>query len=330
MVSRWPIVWTIFRVVTAPASIARSIGLGVSAYAELFAGWRPDLLLVTADRFDMFPAALAAVPYQIPLAHLHGGEVTAGVIDDDLRHALTKLCHIHLVAAEEYARRVRQMGEAPDRVHVVGAPGLDDVVGFEPLDPSTLKAEYGFVSGACNLLVVYHPATRNYADVGREVGELLRALGSLDANLLILRPNADTGHGDISRSVDEFCTGRTRARAVTDLPRRTFLSLMRAATVMVGNSSAGIWEAPSLGVPVVNVGNRQQGRLRAANVIDCAADSDAIASAIRRAQEPEFVRSLKGMDNPYGDGESAARGGGSAGHLSASGPDVVVKGFADM
>jgi UDP-hydrolysing UDP-N-acetyl-D-glucosamine 2-epimerase len=144
-----------------PDSIGKSIGDGVSAFSALFARWQPDLITVLGDRFEMIPAALAATPFAIPIAHLHGGEITRGAFDDQLRHALTKLAHLHLVATEDSARRVRQMGEDPARIHVVGAPGLDDVVNREPVDAGELRKRYGFEPGATNLLVVYHPETRS-------------------------------------------------------------------------------------------------------------------------------------------------------------------------
>ena len=313
----------------SPQAVAESMGAATSAYAALFDRWRPDILLVAADRFDMFPAALAATPFLVPTAHLHGGETTTGAFDDALRHALTKLCHIHLVATEESARRVRQMGEPPEHVHVVGAPGLDDVQALEPLSDDQLQAEFGFAPGGVNLLVVYHPVTRAYERTAHDAAELFAALDGVKGNVVLVRPNADTGHRAIERAIDEFCHGHPRARAMVDLPRRTFLSLMRAASVIVGNSSSGIWEAPSFQLPAVNVGTRQQGRTRAANVIDCEPAADAIAGAIRRALGPAFVGSLEGLTNPYGDGRSAER---IADVLVATplGPDLILKRFVDL
>lgn len=313
----------------SPEAVAKSMGVGVSEFASLFARWRPDLLLVAADRFDMFPAAVAATPFLIPLAHLHGGEVTQGAFDDALRHALTKLCHLHLVSTEEYARRVRQMGEAPERIHVVGAPGLDDVLSLEPLSDDQLQAEFGFTPGESNFLVVYHPVTRAYQQTPGDVAELFKALDAIGANLVIIRPNADTSHRAIERAIDDFCRVHPRARAVVNLPRRTFLSLMRAASVMVGNGSAGIWEAPSFRLPAVNIGARQRGRVRGANVIDCEPAADAIVAAVRHALSPAFVKSLGGLANPYGDGRSAPR---IAEILAtaALGPTLILKRFADL
>jgi UDP-hydrolysing UDP-N-acetyl-D-glucosamine 2-epimerase len=313
----------------SPAAVAESMGAGVAAFAGLFARWRPDVLLVTADRFDMFPAAVAATPFLIPLAHLHGGEETRGAVDDVLRHALTKLCHLHLAATEAYARRIRQMGEPAEHVHVVGAPGLDDIVTLQPVEAERLHEEFGFAAGAVNILVVYHPETHAYGRAGEDVAELLKALEPREANLVIASPNADTGHQAIVDAIERFRTRRRAARVVTHVPRRTFLSLMRAASVLVGNSSAGLWEAPSFRLPVVNIGERQAGRVRAANVIDCAPRAEAIAAAVQRALSAEFVKSLDGLVNPYGDGHSAPR----IAHILATtplGPDVLCKPFVGL
>ena len=180
-----------------------------------------------------------------------------------------------------------------------------------------------------NVLVAYHPVTRAYEQTARDAAELVAALDRVEGSIVLVRPNADTGHRAIERAIDEFCHGHPRARAVVNLPRRTFLSLMRAASVIVGNSSSGIWEAPSFQLPAVNIGTRQQGRTRAANVIDCEPVADAIASAIRRALDPAFVGSLVGLTNPYGDGHSADR---IADILAATplGRDLILKRFVDL
>jgi UDP-hydrolysing UDP-N-acetyl-D-glucosamine 2-epimerase len=290
-----------------PESIGRSMGRGVSGFAELFGRWQPDILTVLGDRFDMFPAAVAALPFLIPVAHLHGGESTFGAIDDALRQALTKLSHIHLVATEENARRVHQLGESPEHIHIVGAPGLDDLVSLEPMSDSELEASFGFRPGEVNLLVVYHPETRAFERATQDAEALFAVLGDLHANLVIVRPNSDTANRSIHTAIDQLCKRRPRIHAPVNVPRRAFLSLMRSASAMIGNSSAGIIEAPSFRLPVVNVGNRQSGRLRTANVIDCAADAGEIAEALGRALSPRFRKSIAGLENPYGAGDSARR-----------------------
>jgi len=312
-----------------PADIAASIAAGVAAFARLFAEWRPDLLTVLGDRFDMFPAAVAATPHLIPVAHIHGGESTLASFDDQFRHALTKLAHLHLVAAAEYGRRVRQMGEQPHRIHVVGAPGLDDIAGLEPLSDNELAAQYGFRPGAANLLVVYHPETLAHERAAADAQALFDALARVDAHVLVVQPNADTAYGAVREAIAAFRRTRPDACVMTSVPRRGFLSLLRRAAALVGNSSAGIIEAASLKSPVVNVGDRQKGRLRAANVIDVPPDVHAIEAAVRRAIPAEFRAALADLRNPYGDGRSGPR----IAEILATTPldrSILAKPFADL
>ncbi|GJM24603.1 MAG: UDP-N-acetyl glucosamine 2-epimerase [Phycisphaerae bacterium] len=294
--------------------IAMSISQGVAAFARCFAGDQPDLISVLGDRFDMFPAVIAALPLGIPIAHIHGGERTDGSFDDSIRHAITKMSHLHLVSTREYAGRIIQMGESPKHVHCVGAPGLDDIVSHVSLDGDTLQETYGFVEGLVNALVVYHPETRGNspsdASPAESMSRLLQAVTDsvgTDANIVIVSPNADTGYSGISEVIESFCKKCDRARHFQSIPRRAYLSMMEIASLMVGNSSSGIIEAPSFKTPVVNVGTRQAGRVRAANVIDVASETTAIRRAIDKALSNEFVMSLSELENPYGDGKSAGR-----------------------
>ncbi len=312
-----------------PEAIARAMGAGVARFAELFADWKPDLLLVLGDRFDMFPAVVAAAPMLIPIAHLHGGEGTLAAFDDQLRHATTKLAHIHLAATEAYAQRIRQMGERPEHVHVVGAPGLDDLLHLLPLSDQELADEFGFRPGQTNLLAVYHPETQTPEDVPRLTSEVFAALGQFDANIIIVRPNADTAHRAIHAAIDAFIADRPRAHAPVNVPRRAFLSLMRSASVMVGNSSSGIIEAPSFRTPVVNIGQRQAGRIQAANVLTVDTRTEAIRDAIAHALMPAFRAGLAELRSPYGDGQSSPR----IARILAStplGPSILLKGFVDQ
>jgi GDP/UDP-N,N'-diacetylbacillosamine 2-epimerase (hydrolysing) len=316
----------------SPSDVATSIGRGVAAFAEQFATSRPDLLSVLGDRFDMLPAVLAATPFNIPIAHIHGGELTEGAFDDNIRHAITKMSHIHLVSTNEYAQRVIQMGEQPEHVHCVGAPGLDDIAKLGPTEAQELKRTYGFVEGQTNALVVYHPETHGSVEPKAAMDELLRAVEKIAArplNIVIVSPNADTGHRGIAEAIRAFCDQHANARAFTSIPRTAFLSLMRFASVMIGSSSAGIIEAPSFKTPVVNVGDRQAGRVQAGNVINAAPMSRAIDRAIRRALSVEFARSLRGLENPYGDGQTAVR----IAELLATtqlSPQLLAKRFVDQ
>lgn len=321
--------------------VANAMGRGVSAFAAHFAANPYDLLSVLGDRFDMFPAVIAALPFGIPIAHIHGGERTEGSFDDSIRHAITKMSHIHLTSTREYANRVIQMGESPEHVHCVGAPGLDDIASHVTLDADALKKTYGFAEGQSNVLVVYHPETRGGEARGHRIpatsmSELLQAVADStgnDANVVIVSPNADTGHLGISEAIRTFCDRNDRARHFPTIPRDAFLSLMRAATLMIGNSSSGIIEAPSFKTPVVNVGARQAGRVRAANVIDVECLATAISRAIDQARSVEFAVALRELENPYenpyGVGRSAER---IANVLATTAltPELLAKRFVDQ
>lgn len=290
-----------------PGGIALSMGLGTAGFARVFARQTPDILVVLGDRFEMHAAAVAAVPFCIPIAHIHGGEVTEGAFDDALRHSLTKLSHLHFVSTELAARRVRAMGEPAGNVVVCGAPGLDNLADFEPLDDETLEGRLGLSPDAPFLLVTYHPVTREHRRTARQVGELLAALDAVGMPAVFCRPNADTARSAIDRAIDEFAAAHPQATVVANLDTQTYLSAMARAAAMVGNSSSGIIEAPSLRLPVVNVGSRQAGRERSANVIDVPDERGAIQAAVRRAVSPEFRRQLNGAPNVHGDGRAAGR-----------------------
>ncbi len=291
----------------APATIAAATGRGVVGFAAEFARRRPDLLVVLGDRYEMLSAAVAALPFGLPVAHLHGGEVTEGAIDEQIRHAITKLAHLHFVAAEPYAARVRQLGEEPWRVHCCGAPGLDRLCAGGALSREEIGERLGRPLGRPTLLVTFHPETLAVADVPRQAKELTAALEKFDGEIIVTAPGADTAYRAISAAFERLAQRRALTRLDATLGDDVYTSLLREADVMIGNSSSGLIEAPSFGLPVVNVGDRQRGRLRAANVIDVGHEREAIAEAIRRALDPSFRRGLTGLVNPYGDGQAAPR-----------------------
>ena len=290
-----------------PATIASATGRGVVGFAAEFARRRPDLVVVLGDRYEMLSAALAALPFTLPVAHLHGGEVTEGAIDEQVRHAITKLAHLHFPAAESYAARVRQMGEEPWRVHCCGAPGLDRLRAGGSLSREEIGKRLGRPLGHPTLLVTFHPETLAVADVPRQAEELTAALEKVDGEIIVTAPGADTGYRAITAALERLAGRRPLMLLGATLGDDVYTSLLREADVMIGNSSSGLIEAPSFGLPVVNVGDRQRGRLRAANVIDVAADRAAIVGAILRALDPAFRRGLAGLVNPYGDGHAAPR-----------------------
>lgn len=290
-----------------PQSVAASMGAAVAAFAEAYAKHQPDLLLVIGDRFEMHSAALAALPMRMPVAHVHGGELTFGAIDDALRHSMTKLSHLHFAATEEYAARIRQMGEEPWRVTVSGAPGLDNLADIELAPLADFAARHQFPLTQPPVLVTFHPVTLEHDRTEWHIAELLAALADLDAPILFTLPNVDTGHQAIVRALREFVASRANAFLVANLGTRDYFSAMSWSLAMVGNSSSGIIEAASFTLPVVNIGHRQEGRTRAANVIDCEHDRAAIAATVRRAVDPAFRASIAGLKNPYGDGHAADR-----------------------
>jgi UDP-N-acetylglucosamine 2-epimerase (non-hydrolysing)/GDP/UDP-N,N'-diacetylbacillosamine 2-epimerase (hydrolysing) len=290
-----------------PRAIAQAIGEGVGAFAEAFAALRPDIVLVLGDRYEALAAVVGALPFALPVAHLHGGEATEGLIDDGIRNAITKLSHVHLASTETYARRIVQMGEEPWRVHVVGAPGLDAVRTLEPIERDELERTIGARLGDRCLLVTYHPVTLEYEHVAERLGALLEALDESGFDIVFTAPNADTSNQMVRQMIDAFVYEKKGRALVPSLGSRAYLSVLRHVAALVGNSSSGIIEAASFGLPVVNVGIRQQGRLRPPNVIDAGDDAAQILAAVRRATSDEFRAGFAGLENPYGDGHAAER-----------------------
>jgi UDP-N-acetylglucosamine 2-epimerase (non-hydrolysing)/GDP/UDP-N,N'-diacetylbacillosamine 2-epimerase (hydrolysing) len=254
----------------------------------------------------MHAAALAALPFRIPVAHIEGGDLTEGAIDDALRHCITKLSHLHFVSTQEYARRVTQLGEEPWRVIVSGAPSLDNLHSLKLLTADELERKYAISLRPPALLVTFHPVTLEYEHTHEQISELIAALKTFDLPIIITMPNADTSGRSITQAMREFAGSHPSTRFVENLGTRDYLSTMAHAGVMVGNSSSGIIEAPSLKLPVVNIGTRQRGRTRAANVIDVGYDRREIADGIKKALQPEFRQSLSNLVNPYGSGDAAA------------------------
>lgn len=291
----------------SPTGIASSVGLGVLGFAGAYARLSPDLLLLTGDRFDMLAAAAAALPFTMPIAHLHGGEQSEGAIDNQIRHAITKMSHLHFVATPTGARRVVQMGEEPWRVTVTGAPALDNLRAMPLLPIAELERLVGIELRPAPLLVTYHPVTLEYEETATQTAELIAALADVERPIVITYPNADTHHRDILHAIRGFAAGRPGVALVENLGTQAYFSLMACAAAMVGNSSSGIIEAPSFRLPTVNIGSRQTGRERAANVLDVPAGREAIRAGIRMALSPAFAESLRDLENPYGDGRAAGR-----------------------
>lgn len=291
-----------------PGVISKSMGIGTMGFAQAFSQFKPDILVVLGDRYEMFSAALAALPFKIPLAHIHGGEVTQGAIDDALRHAMTKLSHLHFVSTEVYKQRVIQMGESPWRVTISGAPGLDNLKQMKLLSRQEFSDRYQIPLDEPFLLVTYHPVTLEYENTAQQIGELLAALDQVGYPVVFTLPNADTNGRVIIDNIRQYQqTHANNAYIVENFGTQGYFSCMAYAAAMVGNSSSGIVEAASFKLPVVNIGSRQKGRAQAANVCDVDYSQEAILAGIKRVLAPAFRQTLLGLENPYGDGESAER-----------------------
>ena len=289
-------------------SAARSMAKALGGIADALERLRPDVLLLLGDRFEIHAAATAAMVARVPIAHIHGGEATEGAIDEAIRHAVTKMAHLHFVSAEAYRRRVIQLGEAPERVFLVGAAGLDNIERLQLLDEKKLEDALGVALGRF-LLVTYHPATLAPAAAAGGAAELLAALDRFpDYSVLFTGTNADPGGAEIRGLIEAYAKAQPgRVILRESLGQLLYLSALKASAAVVGNSSSGILEAPSLGVPTVNLGDRQRGRLRAASVIDCAETKDGIAAAIARALDPRFRAGLDPAATPYGAPGAARR-----------------------
>jgi UDP-N-acetylglucosamine 2-epimerase (non-hydrolysing)/GDP/UDP-N,N'-diacetylbacillosamine 2-epimerase (hydrolysing) len=288
-----------------PGGVAKSMALGLIGMSDAFEQLRPDLVLVLGDRFEILAAVQAAMVHNIPVAHIAGGDTTEGAFDESIRHAITKMAHLHLVTNELSARRVRQLGEDPKYIFVVGSPGLDHLQRRPLLGKAALEESLGASLGRRNLLITFHPVTLEASTGMGQQDELLAALGSLRADTVLwfTRPNADTGARALASALDAWAFGRPNVHVFSSLGQLRYLSLMSQVDAVVGNSSSGLYEAPSFKVPTVDIGDRQRGRTVAVSVLHCEPQRDAILSALEKA----FTLDCSAVSNPYGDGASAAR-----------------------
>ncbi len=307
--------------------VAKSVGLGVIGFSDAFARLKPALVVVLGDRYETFAAAQAAMFMRLPMAHLFGGDVTEGAVDESIRHAITKMSHLHFATNADSARRLTQLGEDPSRVFTVGSPGIDSIKRLQLMDRETVGREVGMPLGRRNVLVTFHPVT---VEMDRSVGaldELFAALSKLDSEFRVFftLANADAEGRALNDRIKAFVSGRPSAIAVASLGQLRYISLMNQVDVVVGNSSSGIYEAPSLGVPTVDIGDRQKGRERASSVFHAAPDRGAIAAAMAQALQ----RGRQPTVSPYGDGETSRR----VADTIAKIPDfnaLLKKGFYDV
>jgi UDP-N-acetylglucosamine 2-epimerase (non-hydrolysing)/GDP/UDP-N,N'-diacetylbacillosamine 2-epimerase (hydrolysing) len=279
----------------------KSVGLATIGFADAYEDLKPDIIVVLGDRYEILAAVSAALFYKIPVAHLHGGEITEGAYDDSIRHAITKMSHLHFTSTEEYRKRVIQLGEQPDRAFNVGAIGVENIKKTPLLSRRELEENIGFSLGNKSVLVTYHPVTLENATAKQQVENLLEALERLyDYKIIFTYPNSDTGGLMIINLINQFVKKHDeQAIAYTSLGKVRYLSALQYVSAVIGNSSSGIIEVPSLGIPVLNIGNRQKGRISAESVIHCGTTKEEIEKGLGTIFSEQITKRAKQERNPY-------------------------------
>lgn len=291
-----------------PNEIANATGRALSGCSKEFDELKPDLVLVLGDRFEIFAASAAALLARIPIAHIHGGETTAGAYDEAFRHSITKMSSTHFVATDEYRKRVIQLGENPCSVHLVGGLGVDAIKRLKLLSKDKVEQSLGIEFASKSLMVTFHPETLGYQSPGEQIFELLEALSNwTDTTLIFTLPNADTGGVEIRRQILNFVGKHKNAFAFPSLGQLLYLSCMKIVDGVIGNSSSGILEAPTLKVGTINIGDRQSGRIQAASVINSVARKEDLRAAIIKLFSREFKDTIMNCVNPYGEGGASAQ-----------------------
>jgi GDP/UDP-N,N'-diacetylbacillosamine 2-epimerase (hydrolysing) len=291
-----------------PSGVTKSMALGLIGFSDAYSELQPDLILILGDRFEIFSAASAALVARIPLAHIHGGETSEGSYDEAFRHSITKMAHLHFVAAEEYRRRVIQLGEWPRNIFLVGGLGIDGMKKMQLLDRCDLETELGLKFDHKNLLITFHPATLDADSAGQQLKELLLALADLqDTKLIFTLPNSDTGSRELIKIIQNFVSQRANAHVFTSLGHLKYLSCVAQVDCVVGNSSSGLIEVPSFKKATINIGDRQRGRLQSDSIINCAPSRDSIGKALSYAYSDEFQEKLTKVINLYEQEDSSAK-----------------------
>lgn len=289
-----------------PSSISKSIGLGCIGFAEAFENLSPDLIVVVGDRYEILSAVFSALIFRIPVCHIHGGELTEGAYDDAIRHSITKMSAIHFVAAEEYRKRVIQLGENPKSVFTVGGLGVDAILNLPILPLEELESSLQFKFGKKNLLITFHPETISKENPKFQFSQILQALERLeDTKFIFTYPNSDTGGREIINMIDEFVNKNQNAKSFVSLGQLRYFSCIRYVDGVLGNSSSGLLEVPSFKKGTINIGDRQKGRLKAKSVIDVEADANSIHDGIMKLYSNDFQEILSETTNPYGNGNAS-------------------------
>ncbi|MCE2613623.1 UDP-N-acetylglucosamine 2-epimerase [Flavobacteriaceae bacterium D16] len=310
--------------------VSKSMGLAQISFSEAYDELKPDIALVLGDRFEIFAAVASAMISRIPVAHLHGGEATEGLIDEPIRHSITKMSHLHFTATEEYRKRVIQLGENPNRVFNVGAPGLDSLQFLELLEKDDFQKAIDFRLNKRNILVTFHPVTLEENTAQEQFSNLLEALDTLqDTSFIFTKPNADTDGRTIINQIDSYVSiNPKKACAFTSLGQLRYLSALKHVDLVMGNSSSGLTEAPSFKIPTINIGDRQKGRIKAQSVIDCSPEVHDMLDALKKAFSNDFRKSIEAIDNPYGKGGASRKIVKKLKEIDLT--DIVKKSFYDI
>jgi GDP/UDP-N,N'-diacetylbacillosamine 2-epimerase (hydrolysing) len=291
-----------------PTGTAKSIGLGLIGFAEAFSKLSPDLIIVLGDRYEIFAAVSAALIFKIPVAHIHGGEITVGSFDESLRHSISKMSHLHFVSTESYYKRVIQLGENPKNVFYVGALGVENSKQYKLLSKQKVEKLLSFEFAEKNLLVTFHPSTSSNGSNLKDIKELLLSLGSLKTtNLFFTLPNADPESRIIINEISKFCEKNSNAKAYASMGQLLYFSCIKYVDAVIGNSSSAIIEVPSFKKPSINIGDRQHGRVQAKSIVNCLPERSSINSAIQLIYSKEFQLILKHLKNPYDNGDTSKK-----------------------
>jgi UDP-hydrolysing UDP-N-acetyl-D-glucosamine 2-epimerase len=313
----------------SPRDISSSIARGIKGLGDVFASSKPDVLVIMGDRFEMLAGAIAATPFCIPIAHIHGGETSEGAFDESIRHSITKFSYLHFVSHPRYRQRVIQMGEAPERVFISGAPAIDNIAGIRRMSVRELEDKFGLDLSHPPLLVTFHSTTLDIANLERHTAALIDALSECGQPVIFTAPNADTGHEVIFSAIQSFVDADPRTRYIPSFGVEGYYNLLRHISAMVGNSSSGILESGSFAVPVVNIGDRQRGRESGRNVIHVNPEKAELRRALAAALDPKFKASLIGMKNIYGEGNAADLIADVIGKTTFQ-PGMLMKSFHDL
>jgi GDP/UDP-N,N'-diacetylbacillosamine 2-epimerase (hydrolysing) len=289
-----------------PSAISKSMGLAMINFADYFEKLNPDLLIVLGDRYETLAVSITAMNQRIPIAHLYGGETTEGAIDESIRHAITKLSYLHFTSTDEYRKRVIQLGEEPSRVYNVGAIGIENILHEKLLSKDELAEQLKISLEKPYAVVTFHPVTLESNSTKDQIEALLRVCKNCgDMNFIFTKANADADGRIINRLIDNYAKENNNIIAFTSLGLRKYLSALRNSAMVIGNSSSGLLEAPSFGIPTINIGDRQKGRLQSSSVINCEPTEESIKQAIELALSEDFVLKAKETTNPYGDGSTS-------------------------